>query len=136
MYDSISIMKPDIKDEVGFSLIIRLYRAKDFAIVLKIMREFKGLSKVELSELSQIDRTVLSKLETGNIKESDTYLRKLEHAFSIPREFLITFTRDPFKMSEKIRDRYKKTLIHIFSLFILDQELDPGDEDLIFSILK
>lgn len=54
-----------------------------FAKALRIVREEKGLSQEKLAELSQLDRTTISTLETGKADVRFSTILKLIDALNI-----------------------------------------------------
>lgn len=61
----------------------------NIGIVLKRIREGKGLSQLQLSEITGIPNTMISRFENGKQRPSIKHLDKLANAFELPSSCIV-----------------------------------------------
>lgn len=130
MTDS-EVLLPEKLDNLGSSLhlfAMQLYRALSFGEVLKLIRVEKNLQLQDLAKNSKIDKSVLSKLESGKTDITKHYAMKIGDAFDIPFEYLLVFAMNPENLSERQKTQYFQTIKITCNEYIFRQRQQDSEQ--------
>ncbi len=93
----------------------------NYSKTIKIIRAAIGLSQQDFASLTEIDPSLVSRIESGQRSLSVTNLKKISTKLSIPESLMKLLSSDETELKGLTKDEYQKMAESLLSLLIKKQ---------------